>query len=95
MGALKHHYITKRFRELLTGNSRFLTQNLLDQLLYYTVVIESCLYVTEIVETLGPNSLGRYDGLATVFSGLDRFLNQERDILKAVCMEFYFKRKIH
>ena len=37
LGVLKHHYITKRIRELLIGNSRFLIYNLLNQLLYYTV----------------------------------------------------------
>ena len=34
---LKHHYITKRLRELLIANSRFLIYNLLNQLLYYTI----------------------------------------------------------
>ena len=34
---LKHHCITKRIREVLIGNSRFLIDNLLSQLLYYTV----------------------------------------------------------
>ena len=29
-GVLKHHYITKRIRELLIGNSRFLIYNLLN-----------------------------------------------------------------
>ena len=37
LGVLKHHYITKRIRELLIGNSRFLIYNLLNQLLYYKV----------------------------------------------------------
>ena len=37
LGVLKHHHITKRIRELLIGNSRFLIYNLLNQLLYYTV----------------------------------------------------------
>ena len=37
LGVLKHHYITKRIREVLIGNSRFLIYNLLNQLLYYTV----------------------------------------------------------
>ena len=37
LGVLKHHYITKRIRELLIDNSRFLIYNLLNQLLYYTV----------------------------------------------------------
>ena len=37
LGVLKHHYIIKRIRELLIGDSRFLIYNLLNQLLYYTV----------------------------------------------------------
>ena len=37
LGISKHHYITKRIRELLIGNSRFLIYNLLNQLLYDTV----------------------------------------------------------
>ena len=37
LGVLKHYYITKRIRELLICNSRFLIHNLLNQLLYYTV----------------------------------------------------------
>ena len=37
LGALKHHYITKRIREPLIGNSRFLIYNSLNQLLYYTI----------------------------------------------------------
>ena len=37
LGVLKHHCITKRIRELLIGNLRFLIYNLLKQLLYYTV----------------------------------------------------------
>ena len=37
LGVLKHHYITKRIRELFIGNSRFLVYNLLNQLLYYTI----------------------------------------------------------
>ena len=36
LGVLKNHYITKRIRELLIANSRFLIYNLLNQLLYYT-----------------------------------------------------------
>ena len=35
LGVLKHHYITKKIRELLIGNSRFL--NSLNQLLYYAI----------------------------------------------------------
>ena len=34
LGVLKHHYITKRIREFLIGNSRFLIYNSLNQLLY-------------------------------------------------------------
>ena len=37
LGVLKHHYITKKIRELLIGNSRFILYNLLTQLLYYKV----------------------------------------------------------
>ena len=37
LGLLKHHYITKRIRELLIGTSRFLIYVFLNQLLYYTV----------------------------------------------------------
>ena len=37
LGVFKRHYITKRIRELLIGNSRFLIYNSLNQLLYYTI----------------------------------------------------------
>ena len=37
LGVLKYYYITKRIRELLIGNSRFLVCNSLNQLLYYTI----------------------------------------------------------
>ena len=37
LGVLKLRYITKRIRELLIGNWRFLIYNLLNQLLYYTI----------------------------------------------------------
>ena len=37
LGVLKHHYIIKRIREFLIGNSRFLINNLLNQLVYYSV----------------------------------------------------------
>ena len=37
LGVLKHHYITKRIRGLLIGNSRFLIYNSLNQLLCYTI----------------------------------------------------------
>ena len=36
LGVLKHQCITKRIRELLIGNSRFVIYNSLNQLLYYT-----------------------------------------------------------
>ena len=35
LGVLKHHYITKRIRELLLGNSRFLIYNSLTN--YFTI----------------------------------------------------------
>ena len=56
LGVLKHNYITKKIRELLTGNSRFLIYNSLNQLLYYTDVKENCLFVAEIVEILDLNN---------------------------------------
>ena len=34
---LNNIYITKRIRQLLIGNSRFLIYNSLNQLLYYTI----------------------------------------------------------
>ena len=37
LGVLKHNYITKRIREILVGNSRFLIYKSLNQLLYYTI----------------------------------------------------------
>ena len=37
LGVLKHHYIIKRIRESLTGNSRFLICDSLNQILFYTV----------------------------------------------------------
>ena len=37
LGVLKHHYINKRMRELLIGNSRFLIYNSLNKLLYYVI----------------------------------------------------------
>ena len=55
-GVLKHHYITKRIRELLIGNSRFLIHNSLNQLLYYMDIKESCLFVAEIVKILYLNN---------------------------------------
>ena len=56
LGVIKHHYITKRIRELLIGNSRFFILNSLSQLLCYTDIKESCLSMTEIVETLHLNN---------------------------------------
>ena len=56
LGVLKHHYITKRIRELLIGNSRFLIRNSLNQLLYYTDIKESCLFIAEVVKILGLNN---------------------------------------
>ena len=44
LGVLKHHYITKRIRELLIGNSRFLIYN------------SFCLFVTEFEESLDLNN---------------------------------------
>ena len=73
LGALKHHYIIKIICELLNGYSRFLIQNLLNQLLCYADIKESWLFVAETVETLDLKIYGRLDGLATVFSRLDRF----------------------
>ena len=50
---LKHHYITKRIRELLIGNSRFLIHRSLNQLLHYTDIKESsCIFLVEIAEIL-------------------------------------------
>ena len=37
---LKHHYIIKRIRERLIGNSRFLIHDSLNRLLYYTDIKE-------------------------------------------------------
>ena len=56
LGELKHHYITQKIRELLIGNSKFLIYNPLNQSLYYTDIKESCLFVTEFVETLDLNN---------------------------------------
>ena len=52
LGVLKHHYITKRIRELLIGNSRFFVKPIT---LVYGVK-ESCLFMTELVETLDLNN---------------------------------------
>ena len=56
MAVLKQHYITKIVNELLVGNSRFLIQDLLNQLLCYENIKESCLFVTETVGALDPNN---------------------------------------
>ena len=56
LGVLKHNYITKKIRELLTFNSRFLIHNSLNQLLYYTNIKENCLFAAETVETLDLNN---------------------------------------
>ena len=45
-----HNYITKKVRELLIGNLRFLIQNFLNQLLWYTDIKDSCLFVAENAE---------------------------------------------
>ena len=52
LGVLKHHYIAKRIRELLIGNSKFLIHNSLNQLFYCKDIKESCFFVAKIVETL-------------------------------------------
>ena len=44
------------------------------------------------METLDLNIFKKPDGLATVFSRVDSFENQEKIILKAVLMELYVKR---
>ena len=56
LGVSKYHYITKRIHELVIGHSRFLIHNSLNQLLYYTDITESCLFVTKIVKTLDLNN---------------------------------------
>ena len=40
----------------LVGNTRFLTHNSLNQLLYDTDIKEGCFFVAEIVETLDLNN---------------------------------------
>ena len=55
LGVLKHHYITKRIRELLFGNSRLLIYNSLKLTLIYNIK-ESYLMVTEFEETLELNN---------------------------------------
>ena len=87
-----HNYITKKIRELLIGNLRFLIQNLLNRLFWYTDIKDSCLFVAETVENLDLSILGKTEGLATVFPCLDTFENQERKSLKVACRELYFRR---
>ena len=58
LGVLKHHYSIKRICKLLITNSIFLIHNSLNQLLYYTDIKESCLFVAKIVETLDLNNSG-------------------------------------
>ena len=55
LGILRHHYITKKTREILIGISRFLTGNLLNQLLCYTNIKGNCLFVAKSVESLNLN----------------------------------------
>ena len=56
MTQLWHHYIRKRIPELLIGNSKFLIQKLLNQILCDTDVNEHRLFVAEIGETLDLNN---------------------------------------
>ena len=62
-----HNYITKKIRELLIGNLRFVIQNLMNRLLWYTNIKDSCLFVAETVETLDLSILGKIEGLAQFF----------------------------
>ena len=55
MDQLWEYCITKRISKILIGNSRFLIHNVFNQLLYYTDIKESCLFVPEIWETLNLN----------------------------------------
>ena len=52
---------------VLIGNSRILIQNLLNHLLCYADIKESCLFVAETLITLDQNTLERLDDLATGF----------------------------
>ena len=56
LGGLQYHYISKRIHEFLIGNLRFLIHNSLNQLLCYTDIKESAIFMTEIVETLDLNN---------------------------------------
>ena len=69
---LKHSYIAKRIRGILIDNLRLFIHNLLSQLLCYTDIRESSLFVVKIVETLQINILRKPYGLATAFSRLNR-----------------------
>ena len=42
MEVLGHQYVNKRILELFVGNSRFLNENLLNQLFYNMDIKESC-----------------------------------------------------
>ena len=70
---LKYSTLQKEFVRLLTGNLRFLIQNVLNELLCYTDIKESCLFMAEVKKTLELNNQGRSNGLGTVFPRLDRF----------------------
>ena len=52
---------------VLIGNSRILIQNLLNHLLCYTDIKESCLFVAETLITLDQNTSESLDDLATGF----------------------------
>ena len=73
-----HNYITKKFRELLIGNLRSLIQNLLNRLLWYTDIKDSCLFVAETVETFDLSILRKIEGLATVFPCLNPKTKNEK-----------------
>ena len=62
--------LSEVFVNFLIGSSRFL---ILSQLLSYTDIKESCLFVAEIVETLDLDIVVRSNDLAIVFLLLDRF----------------------
>ena len=55
LGIISLNY-KKKNRELLIGNSKFKIYNLWNQLLYYTNIKESYLYVAETVENLDLNN---------------------------------------
>ena len=72
----------------MIGNSRIFIRNLLKPVSCDTDIKESCLFVAKIVVTL---KKGRPGGLSKVSSHLDWFQNQERNNLKTVSRELYFK----